>query len=199
MSNLPRKLPQRAIIVDPKTKKEIVASPLDKFWVPGQDIEDYPWAFRNEAARLEHVAHAGAMGKLNTPGRIRRLAKRIGASPRFVRRIMVHPTMVKRIRELVRVRAAYGAAEALSSQVEAAKTDPAAFKTLAQMGKIIENQGSKAEVNVTIDRRNGGDNEAAVQFIERFRERSRLGLLRAVNAKDVTPEEVGETENGDEN
>jgi hypothetical protein len=168
------------------------------WWVPGQSLKEYGIEFmRDEAWRLEHIAQKLADGRLsgkNQQEKVLRFARRLGCSSRHVLRIMAQPEMMARVRDLIKMKALYGTAKALSAQIEKAETDPAAFKTLLQVGKVLEVGGPKVEINTTIDRRNGGDNEAAVQFIERFRERSRQGALRARNAVDVTPEMVNEPE-----
>lgn len=174
---------------------------IGEWWVPGQDPNEYPVEFqRDEAWRLEHIADKLAKGQLGNRQKIYRLAKRLGCRSKFVIKVMGSPVMMARVREMIKMRALYGIAEVIGDQVEKAKSDPAAFKTLSQMGKVLEvgGGGPKVEINTTIDRRNGGDNESAVQFIERFRERSRQGLLRKVeSAEVVTPEEIGESEADD--
>jgi len=168
---------------------------LSSWWIPGQDLKEYTSEFqKDEAWKLEWIARRLAEGRLNKPDQVLRLARRLGVASRWILRVKANQVMMSHVKELIKMRAVYGAAEALGPQVENAKRDPAAFKTLLQVGKVLEVGGPKVEINTTIDRRNGGDNEAAVQFIERFRERSRQGALRARNAVYVTPEMISEPE-----
>jgi len=190
---------KRAALAKRRSARDILMPlAISSWWVPGQDLKEYTSEFqKDEAWRLEHIAAKLAEGKLNTPGQKMRLAHRIGCTSKFILRVMMNKTMMDVVKERIKARAVYGAAEALTHQVEVAKRDPAAFKTLLQTGKVLEvgGGGAKVEINTTIDRRNGGDNESAVQFIEAFRKRSRQGFHRNVAlAEVVTPEKVNEEE-----
>jgi hypothetical protein len=185
----------------PVSRKTLVPD-VPTWWIPGQSLEEYQAGFqRDEAGRLEAIADYASRGKLKTPGQVKRLANRLGCTTRHILKWQTNPVMLRRVTDLIRMRAVYGAAEALPGQIERASVDPASFKAVLQVAKIVESGSPKNELNVTIDRRNGGDNEGAVQFIERFRERSRQGLLRAIpggSAEVISPEVTVEVENGDE-
>ena len=160
--------------------KRLLLPTVPSWWIPGQALEEYEAGFqRDEAHRLEAISTAAANGKLKTPGQVKRLAARLGCTARHILKYQTNKIMVDRVTELIRMKAVYGAAEALPSQIERAHEDPVAFKTVLQVGRILEQgAGSKTQVNVAIDRRNGGDNESAAKFVERFRER---GLMRVGN------------------
>lgn len=166
-----------------------------KWWIPGMDLTEYKVEFqRDEAWRLNIIAGKLSKGGLNTPDKIRRLAHRLGCSSRHIIRVMAQPEMMAAVKHLVKMRAAYGTAEALGSQVENAKKDVMAFKTIGQMGGVIEvGGGTKVQVNTTIDRRNGGDNEAAVGFIEIMRQRG-LKRINTPQTLQIAPEASSEPE-----
>jgi len=170
---------------------------LSTWWVPGQDLSEYTSNFqRDEARKLEIISERLAKGGLDKPDKILRLAHRIGCTSRFILKVMATKDMQNRVKEMIQMRAVYGTAQALGSQIENSKKDVIAFKTIAQMGKTLESgSGAKAQVNVTIDRRNGGDTISATQFIDRFRERGRQRLVKGLEkAELVSPEEISESE-----
>jgi len=204
----PTKKPTTAKLIEKRTaelalgRRHFMPLTINSWWVPGQALDEYPTEFmRDEAWRLEHIADKLSKGGLNNSGKVLRLAKRLGCTSKYVLRVMAAKPMMERVTELLRMKAVYGVAEAMPSQIQNSKSDSAAFKTLLQVGKVLQvgGGGAKVEINTTIDRRNGGDNESAVQFIERFRERSRQGLLRVnkAQAELVKPEEVDEPESHD--
>ena len=196
----PKSKAWRAMLPPGPSPRHVLLPSVPSWWVPGLPLEEYETKFqRDEANRMESISMAAAAGKLKTPTQIRRLAKKLGCTARHILKYQTNPQMLARVKDLIRMRAVYGAAEALPGQIDRASVDPASFKTVLQVADILK-QGGKNEMNVTIDRRNGGDNESAVQFIERFRERSRQGLLRAIpggKAEVVSPEDVTESEPDD--
>jgi len=84
----------------------------------------------------------------------------------------------------IRLEAAQLVKDAMPSMGELAKESPAAFSALLKAAGMDKGRGNTIENNITIDRRNGGDNESAVQFIERFRERQARTLKMRESASD---------------
>jgi hypothetical protein len=147
----------------------------------------------------ELLAEALANGELDTPGKLKKFAARIGWDLDYLYAKRMTKTIEKKVVELVKRRALYAAANALPYQEELAKTDVTAFKTLLQVGKVLEPGGVRVENTISIDRRDGGDNEAAVRFNEVFMERltgtvkGRLALVKGPEMHDPVPEEPPQT------
>jgi hypothetical protein len=141
------------------------------WWRPGFDLECYPYKWQQEEAdRLEKLSNAFANGRLSTKGQIERWSKANQCSVRYCLSWKQNKMFMARVKELIKMRAVYGVAEALPSQISLAKKDTQAFKALLQMTEMVQGQiGSR--VNVAIDARKMGDTHSDRMFFEEYQKR----------------------------
>lgn len=146
------------------------------------DVAEY------EPQAFETLATAFASGKMRNRTEVKAVAKALGMAEDQVENWRGNIRMGKRVAEILKTRAIMATAEALPYQAEKAKEDTPAFMAVAKIGAIL--QASGVQVNVAVDaRRQGGDPEHTVAFINTFRERQKAGLLRRLAEAEVVPSE----------
>lgn len=152
-------------------KVNLTAADLPKWWRPDEPMDFYiaHWQ-KEEASRLEILAQAFANGKLNTATRVKRMAGKLRCSPRYILERRHAPAMVERVKKLMKVRAIYGAAEAMGPMITKAGTDVLAWQTILKVAGVLES-GSGGRVNVAIDARKMGDTDSDRKFFESYHNR----------------------------
>jgi len=149
---------------------------------PVDVVEFQPEAF-------ERLATAFASGRLRNRAEVKAVAKALGMAEDQVENWRGNIRMGKRVAEILKTHAVMAVAEALPAQKDKAveERDTPAFMALAKIGAMI--QASGVQVNVAVDaRRQGGDPEHTVAFINTFRERQKAGLLRRLAEAEVVQE-----------
>ena len=153
---------------------------------PVDVVEFQPEAF-------EKLATAFASGKMRNRTEVKAVAKMLGMAEDQVENWRGNIRMGKRVAELLKTRAIMATANAMGSIEDKAfeERDVPAFIAVAKVGGFLQSQG--VQVNVAVDqRRQGGDPEHTVAFINTFRDRQKAGLLRRIAAEDaviVPPDE----------
>jgi hypothetical protein len=172
-------------------EKGLDSPPPHEFWdsmVPGRF--ESRWAKQMEEKR-DKLAQAIAHGLLKTKAQRKALAQELQVSVEHVEGWILHPELMPRVTDIIRLRALHATAEALDAQTgKAQEGDVAAFKALAQVAKVLEPGGVKVQSNTFIDKRDMGDNDSDRKFFDRFQKRSqgKFQIVEGTVAEDIDPD-----------
>jgi hypothetical protein len=156
------------------------------WWVPGEPPESYQAEWQQETARnLETIAQAIAYGKMKSKGHVLNLSRKLCVAPRFLLKWRTEPRMMKRVKELIKLRAVAGVAEALGYQIGMAKKDSNAFKGLVRLADL--NPAPGPSMNVAIDARKMGDTDSDRKFFESYHRRIDTTSARLVSDGETEP------------
>jgi hypothetical protein len=168
--------------------------------VSPQDPHDIArWSLGRRAKSLsqdemEVMAKAFAEG-IKTRPQARKLARVLGIPESQVAWWKGNQKIGKMVADILETKAIHGVAEVLPFVIERAKEDPSMFTALLRFAKLVNSGGVAVQVNVG-DQRRGQEPEQVVAFINTFRDRQKMGLMRRLGPVEAEAEVVESTKTG---